>query len=65
MHIRVTKRNLGKILIDKTIQTGKYTKVINITLRLKTIDQNEHVKMDMYAIDGQGRTHLKITYSFT
>ena len=44
MRIRVTKRNSGKIIVDKRFQTDKNTRIVILVLRFQTKDKNGHTK---------------------
>ena len=44
MRIRVTKRNSGKIIVDKRFTTDKNNRNINLVLRFQTKDKNGHTQ---------------------
>ena len=44
MRIRVTRQKSGKVIIDKHFKIAKNTKIINITFRFQTKDQNGHTR---------------------
>ena len=44
MRIRATKRNSGKVIVDKSFVTDQNTRIINLTLRFQTKDKIGHTR---------------------